>query len=147
MTPVESAVRVAVGDAFERTVALDAAAVTAFAKASGDPNPLHHDAAAAGRSRFGGLIASGPHTSSLMMGLCATWFTERGESVGLEFTFRFRRAVPAGDVLRIRWTVVSVVPKASLGGDVVTLDGRAWRGDGQIALEAKGAALLLPVAA
>ena len=135
-------VRVAVGDGFERSVVLDADGVAAFAAASGDPNPLHHDADAAARSRFGGLISSGPQTSSLMMGLCAAWFTARGESVGLEFSFRFRRAVPVGDTLHIRWTVTAITPKPALGGDIVTLSGRALRSDGEVALEATGSALL-----
>ena len=134
--------RVVVGDCFERSVTLDAAGVAAFAAASGDPNPLHHDAEAAARSRFGGLIASGPQTSSLMMGLCAAWFTARGESVGLEFSFRFRRAVPVGETLHIRWTVTAITPKPALGGDIVALAGDARRGNGEVALEATGSALL-----
>jgi acyl dehydratase len=144
---VSSAAPVAVGDRFEREVTLDAASIAAFAAASGDPNPLHYDAEAAARSRFGGIIASGPQTASLLMGLCATWFTARGESVGLEFSFRFRKAVPAGARLTLRWTVVEIVPKPSLGGDLITVEGQALDRTGEAAVTSRGTALLMPAAA
>lgn len=90
------------------------------------------------------LIASGPQTSSLLLGLCATWFTARGESVGLEFSFRFRKAVRAGDTLRLSWTITAIEPKPSLNGDVVSMEGRAVNGAGDVVVESRGLALLAP---
>jgi 3-hydroxybutyryl-CoA dehydratase len=69
---------VKVGDSFERIVTLEEASIAAFAETSGDANPLHHDRQFAARSRFGGIIAGGPQTSSLLRGLCGTWFAARG---------------------------------------------------------------------
>ncbi|MBW8901395.1 MAG: dehydratase, partial [Massilia sp.] len=40
--------------------------IIAFARQF-DPQPFHVDAAAAGASHFGGVVASGWHTCSLMM--------------------------------------------------------------------------------
>lgn len=142
MTSTHPPVRV--GDSFDRVVTLDEASIAAFATAAGDANPLHHDRDTAARSRFGGLIASGPQTSSLLLGLCATWFTARGESVGLEFSFRFRKAVRAGDTLRLSWTITAIEPKPSLNGDVVSMEGRAVNGAGDVVVESRGLALLAP---
>ena len=142
MTAVQPPVRV--GDRFEREVTLDEASIAAFATAAGDANPLHHDREVAARSRFGGLIASGPQTSSLLLGLCATWFTARGESVGLEFTFRFRKAVRAGESLHLAWHIVAIEPKPSLKGDLVSIEGRAINSAGDVVLESRGLVLLAP---
>lgn len=142
MTAVQPPVRV--GDRFEREVTLDEASIAAFATAAGDANPLHHDREVAARSRFGGLIASGPQTSSLLLGLCATWFTARGESVGLEFTFRFRKAVRTGESLHLAWHIVAIEPKPSLKGDLVSIEGRAINSAGDVVLESRGLVLLAP---
>ncbi len=112
-----------VGERYEHRVTLDAAAIRAFATACGDFNPLHHDEAAAARSRFGRLIASGPHTASLLLGLSATWFAQRGTPLGLDYTIKFRKAALAGDTLTLRWTVTAVRWKESLHGELVSLEG------------------------
>jgi acyl dehydratase len=137
---------VKVGDGFERVVTLDEASIAAFAAACGDRNPLHQDRDAAARSRFGGIIASGPQTSSLLMGLCATWMTARGESVGLDFSFRFRKAVRAGETLHLAWTITRIEARPSLKGDVVALEGRAVDSAGDVTVESRGLALLLDAA-
>ena len=131
-----------VGDAFEQRVTFDANSIRAFATASGDLNPLHHDETVARRSSFGALIASGTHVSALMMGLTATHFSKRCAPLGLEFTLRFVRAVLAGTTLDLRWTLVSLTPKASLRGDLARLEGRA-RDDAGIVYVESGALLLL----
>lgn len=131
-----------VGESFTHTVALDAAAIRAFAAASGDFNPLHHDAAAAARSRFGALIASGPHTASLLLGLSATVFAQRGAPLGLDYTIKFRKAVRAGDTLTLRWTVAAVHWKESLHGELVTLDGEIRNQHGEPVLTSTGLLLV-----
>ncbi len=134
-----------VGETYTHTVTLDAAAIRAFATACGDFNPLHHDEAAAARSRFGRLIASGPHTASLLLGLSATWFAQRGTPLGLDYTIKFRRAALAGDTLTLRWTVIAVHWKESLRGELVTLEGEIRNQHGEPVLTATG--LLLVTAA
>lgn len=130
------------GERFERTVTIDAESIRAFAAASLDFNPLHHDEAAARRSPFGGLIASGPHTAALLMGITATHFAARCAPLGLDFRLQFRKAVRAGDTLRLAWTVTRVEPKESLGGELVHLEGTAHNGAGELALAATGLLLL-----
>ena len=132
MTPVT------LGERFTRRVTFDAASIRAFATLCGDANPLHHDEAVAARSPFGTLIASGPQTTALMMGLNATFFCARFDALGLGFTFRFVKAVPAGATLTLEWTVSRSERKPSLRGHVVSVEGRAVDDAGVVFLTATG---------
>lgn len=138
-----STANIEVGETFSREVFFDAAGIAAFATACGDTNPLHHDPAYAAGTRFGGIIACGPHVTSLLMALTAAHFAPRGPGVGLGFTFRLRSAVRAGETVAMRWRVASVTPKASLGGRVVRLDGEVVRPDGTVAVTATGETLAM----
>jgi acyl dehydratase len=133
---------VEIGEVFSRELTLDADAIRRFATEVGDSNPLHHDAVLAAGTRFGGLIACGPHTSSLLMAVSADAFARRGAALGLDFHMKFRRAVPAGLPLRLRWQVTGVEDKPSLGGELVTLDGEI-RGPGdELFVSARGLVLI-----
>ena len=127
---------------FSTVVLLTPAAVSAFATAAGDHNPLHHDAAYARSTRFGGIIASGPQTTSLLMGLIATHFSSRGAMVGLDFSFSFRRPVLADQQVTLEWLVVRVTPAGRRPGEIVDLRGRLRTQDGQTAVGAKGRVLV-----
>ena len=132
-----------VGETFERHVTIDAASIKAFAASCADFNPLHHDEAVAARSRFGALTASGTHTSSLLLALTATHFSERAQPLGLDFNLKFRQAVKAGDTLALRWVVTRVEPKASLGGELVSLEGEARNQHDEIVLSATALLLVM----
>ena len=127
-----------VGEAFSKQVQFDAAGIAEFATLSGDTNPLHHDAAYAAKSRFGGIIASGPQVTSLLMAMVAAYLASRGPGVGLGFNFRLRSAVRAGELVTLRWKVTAVKEKRSLGGHVISLEGEAVRPDGTVAVIATG---------
>lgn len=103
--------------------------VREFAALTQDFNPLHHDAAAAARSPFGGLIASGTQTIALMMGALANHVTSRCASLGLDCAFRLRRAVPADIVASAEWTVTGIAAKQSLKGHTMSLEGVLRHGD------------------
>lgn len=109
-----------------------------FATLCGDMNPLHHDEDYARQTRFGGVIACGPQVTALMMGMTATYFSREGAMLGLEFTFRFRKAVKAGERITMDWEILSSVYKASLGGEIVSLQGTATNPRGEIVLEGQG---------
>ncbi|HEX7735233.1 MAG TPA: MaoC family dehydratase [Ktedonobacteraceae bacterium] len=109
-----------------------------FATLCGDLNPLHHDEDYARQTRFGGVIACGPQVTSLMMGMTATYFSREGAMLGLEFTFRFRKAVKAGERITMDWEILSAVYKASLQGEIVTLQGIATNPQGEVVLEGQG---------
>jgi acyl dehydratase len=122
---------------FSSEVTLTPAAVAAYAHAAGDDNPVHHDSRFAATTRYGRPIASGTHTTALLLGLTAAHFSKKGSMVGLEFWVRFRRAIYADEAIRLEWLVVKVTPNDKLGGDVVELRGRIKGQDGQTALGAK----------
>ena len=127
---------------FSSEVTLTPALVGEYAHAVGDTNPVHHDPAFAASSRYGRLIASGTHTTALLLGLTASHFSQRGAMVGLEFWVRFRRPVYADETVRLEWLVVKVTPNEKLGGEVVELRGRITGADGRTALGAKGRVLV-----
>ena len=133
-----------VGETFARRATFDADSIRTFATMSGDHNPLHHDAGIAAGSPFGRLIASGPHVTSLMLGLDASFLSQHGQALGLGFEFRFVKAVPEGTTLTLEWTIVAREPKPSLRGEIVRVKGRAVDDDGQVYVEATGSNLLRP---
>src|SRR5262249_17392543 len=130
------------GERFSSEVTLSPSAVAAYALVAGDTNPVHHDEAFARSTRFGRVIASGTHTTALLLGLTAEHFSRGGAMVGLEFWVRFRRAVFADETIRLEWLVVRVQRNDRLGGDVVELRGRIKGQDGCTAVGAKGRVLV-----
>ena len=131
------------GEAFEKQLVFDVESIKQFARMCGDTNPLHHDEEYAKTSRFGGLIASGAHYSALMMGAVAEYLTSKGGSVGLEFSFAFKKAVPAGSRLMLTWTITEVTPKESLGGYLLRLEGVLSDSDGALHVTATCKALVM----
>src|SRR5277367_5876938 len=127
---------------FFSTIVLTPAAVSAFARAAGDDNPLHHDPDHAATTRYGRLVVSGPQTTAHLMALTASHFSRRGAMVGLEFWFRFRRPIFADETIRLEWLVVSVKKNSRLGGDVIDLCGRIRNEAGETAVGAKGRVLV-----
>ena len=86
---------------------VDEAEVIAFAKRY-DPQPIHTDPVAAAEGPFGGLIASGWHTASLVMRLLVQNYLARGASLaspGLD-ELRWLWPVRPGDKLHVRATVI-----------------------------------------
>ncbi|WP_435154883.1 MaoC family dehydratase [Amycolatopsis sacchari] len=80
-----------------------------------DPQPFHVDAAAAADGPFGGLIASGWHTASLMMRVLADNYLSPVSSLGSPGIdeLRWPKPVRPGDELRLRVHVVESRPSKS----------------------------------
>ena len=123
-------------------VTLTPAMVGAYAHAAGDDNPIHHDSEFAATTRYGRVIASGTHTTALLLGLTASHYSKVGAMIGLEFWVRFRRPIYADETIRLEWLVIKVTPNARLHGEIVELRGRIKAQDGQTALGAKGRVLV-----
>ena len=130
------------GERFSKTVRITADEVTRFAHASGDDNPIHHDAGYARTTRIGRVIASGAHTSSLLMAHTAAHFSRSGPMLGLDFSFRFKRPVFVDQEVRMDWLVVGVRSSTRLRGDVVDLRGRMVSECGTTVVGARGRVLL-----
>jgi acyl dehydratase len=130
------------GERFSAEVTLTPAIVAGFAREVGDDNPVHHDAVFAAGTRYRRIIASGTHTTALLLALTASHFSKRGAMVGLEFWQRFRRPVFADETIRLEWLIIRVTPNVKLRGDVVELRGRIKGADGATAVGAKGRVLV-----
>lgn len=133
-----------VGETTSKTVTFDTNSIRQFATLAGDMSPLHHDEDFAKTTRFGGLIASGTQYSAMMMGMVATFLTERRAGLGLEFDFQFRRAVCVGETVSMEWRIVGIEPHATLKGDVISLEGVLLNGSGQVCVTAKSKSLSMP---
>ncbi len=131
-----------VGLEFSGEATFTADAIKDFARLVGDSNPLHHESATADASRFGGIIASGGHTVSVMMGQAAAYISKHGPNIGLGYSVRLRRPVRAGETVTVNWRVVSVEHNAKLKGTVISMDGTLVKPDGAIAITGSCQALI-----
>jgi len=129
-------------DRFSSVVTLTPHSVSDYARAAGDSNPVHFDAAFAATTRYGKVIASGTQTTALLLGLTAAHFSKGKSMVGLEYWVKFRRPVFADETIRLEWLVIKVTPNARLGGHIVDLRGRIRGQDGRTAVGAKGRVLV-----
>ena len=95
-----------------RTITRDQ--IIAFAKEF-DPQPFHLDDEAAKRTIYGGLIASGWHTGSIMMRLLYDGLLHDTVSLGSPGVdeLRWVKPVRPGDILSARLTVLECVPSRS----------------------------------
>jgi acyl dehydratase len=95
-----------------REVAADE--IVAFAREF-DPQPFHVDAEAAKTSPFGGLIASGWHSASLLMRMYVDEVLSQAASMGSPGVEELRWLVPVrpGDVVRGRVTIVEASPSSA----------------------------------
>jgi len=82
--------------------------IVAFAKAF-DPHLMHTDPVAALAGPFGGLIASGWHTTAMMMRIMVDNYLNERTSLGSPGVddLRWHRPVRAGDTLSAQFTVIA----------------------------------------
>ena len=111
-----------------------AAEIKAFAREF-DPQPFHVDDAAAERGPFGGLAASGWHTTALTMRLLVDGgLPIEGGIVGAGIDeLRWQRPVRPGDTLSVESEVLEVIPSASRPGQGrVRVAARTFTADGTL---------------
>ncbi|OKO83626.1 MaoC family dehydratase [Bradyrhizobium sp. AS23.2] len=115
-----------VGDRTEQELLLDVATIRAGAHLVGDFNPLHHDETVAASSRFGGIIASGAHTSALLAGLATRGFGKKSADdrggVGVDYSVQFLAPALAGRTFRMEWSVATLERRKS--GTIGRLEGK-----------------------
>jgi acyl dehydratase len=76
------------------------------------------------------------------MALGARHFSERGDMVGLDFSFRFKKPIYADETIEMEWLVIRVENAPHLKGDVIEMRGRIRNQAGETALGAKGRVLV-----
>lgn len=103
------------GEVAEYTRRIDAADIAAFARISGDDDPVHTDPDFAARTAFGRCIAHGAHVMGLLS-TTASMMSRRSVARGSTGTpvsagydrIRFTRPVFAGDTLTARYVIEDV---------------------------------------
>jgi 3-hydroxybutyryl-CoA dehydratase len=135
-------VRARPSERFSETIRLTPEEASAFARAAGDYNPIHHDREFAARTRYKRPLASGTQTTARLMALTATHFSKRGDMVGLDFSVRFHRPIYADETIHLEWQVVSVEDAPTLNGELVELRGQILNEAGEMAVNAKGRVLV-----
>ncbi len=143
---------VVVGEKVSRVMRYSREDIAAFAQLSGDRNPLHTDTSMAQRARFGEIIASGQHTSAIMMGLLATHFSRdddgiKREMLCLNMNFAFKGPVFADQDIVLQWRVATAEWNDRLHGLLVHLDGSASVAHAKPALVSRGTILVKDLAA
>jgi 3-hydroxybutyryl-CoA dehydratase len=129
-------------DRFALEYQLNPEIVSSQALAVGDSNPIHHDFEFAARTRYKRPIASGTHTTALLLALTASHFSNETFMVGLDYWVGFKRPIYADEKIRLEWLVIRVTPNRKLRGQVVELRGRILGEDGKTSLGAKGRLLV-----
>lgn len=138
---------IAAGETSAKTVRISRDEILAFARMSHDANPLHTDALAAQRARFGEIIASGQHTASMLMGMLATHYSRSDDGVKremlcLNMNFAFKGPVFADQDITLVWKVATAQWNSKLQGVLGHLDGHASVTAGKPAVVARGTILV-----
>jgi acyl dehydratase len=137
---------VRVGERLEHVAHYTRDDISRFATLTLDSNPVHHDREAAVQAGLPDVIASGQHTSALMSGLAATYFSRdddgtRRAMLCLHFNFAYREPIFAESDVTMRWVVSSTEWNASLDGVIAQLEGKATVGNA-LAVIARGTVLV-----
>lgn len=119
-----------VGDTASMTRTIEGDDIIRFTDMSGDRNPLHYDAEAAGRTRFGEIVVQGGVTSAILNAVVAEKLPGPG-TVFLETHWRFLAPTRPGDEITGEVQVTAVREDKP----ITNLDVRVVRGDGVVAIE------------
>ncbi|MFY9780078.1 MAG: MaoC family dehydratase [Candidatus Baltobacteraceae bacterium] len=99
-----------IGDAVTFSKTIGAADISAFAGICGDVHPVHVDEAYARQTRFGGCIAQGMLTASLLSTTAGLILSTPG-AILVSQDLRFKRPVRPGDTVTARSEIVELIPE------------------------------------
>ncbi len=127
----------AIGQSAELRKLVTAEDVEAFARITGDFNPVHMDETFARSTRFGGRIAHGMLSAGLISAALATKLPGPG-AIYLSQSLRFMRPVYPGDTIEAKLEVTSVDPEKCF----VTCTTECVNQDGQTVLTGEAVVML-----
>ena len=122
----DSVLGVSIGDTatFEKTISEDD--IVAFARVTGDEQPLHLDDAYAAKTRFKRRIAHGMLSAGLISAALGTKLAPHATVVYLNQTLRFLKPVFPGETITAKLEVTSIDPERrfiTCSSDCVNQDG------------------------
>jgi acyl dehydratase len=129
-----------VGQRAERSRVIGSGDIELFTAISGDRNPLHYDAARAGRTRFGGIVVQGGITSAILNAVVAEDLPGPG-TVFLHVNWDFKAPARPGDTITGQVEVV----KVRKDKPITELTTRVVRGDGTVVLEGTAVCYTMPL--
>lgn len=123
-------VRVGMRESYAKEVR--ASDVVGFAEISGDRNPIHLSEHFAAKTPFGGRIAHGLYTASLISAVIGTRLPGPG-AIYISQTLRFLAPVRIGDTVEASVKIVDLIEKGRRArlrcecrvGDIIVLEGEA----------------------
>ena len=129
-----------VGQVARRSRRVEASDIERFTEISGDRNPLHYDAAAAKKTRFGGIVVQGGVTTAILNAVVAEDLPGPG-TVFLQVNWNFKAPVRPGDTI----TGEVKVTKVREDKPITELETRVLLGDGTVVLEGSAACYTMPL--
>ena len=130
-----------VGDRAEFEKTVTAEDVDAFARVTGDTNPLHRDAAYAAKTRFKEPIAHGMLSAGYISAVLGTKLAPSCCAVYVSQTLRFIRPVKIGDTIKAVAEVKGVEPEKRL----YTIETDCFNQHGEPVVKGEAVVLLDPV--
>jgi 3-hydroxybutyryl-CoA dehydratase len=124
--------------ALSRLITLDD--IEAYARLTGDDNPVHLDEKVAGRTRFKGRIAHGMLSAGLISAVLGTKLPGPG-GIYLSQDLKFLRPVYPGDEITAEVEVVEWNPEKA----IIRLDTRCLNQDGEQVLNGSAVLLVEPI--
>lgn len=125
------------------TLTLTEDEIISGAKFLNDRNPIHNDPVLAAASRFGGVIACGPHVSGIHACMLPSHCTDLGFDVlGTVFTVRYTAPFHANVLHDLNWAVSAIAPHRSAGNFVEWTGAVSSRATGVVCIEATGQVLV-----
>jgi 3-hydroxybutyryl-CoA dehydratase len=136
-----SDITIQVGDkaAFTKTVSQDD--IVAFAKATGDDQPLHLDDAFAAKTRFGKRIAHGMLSAGFISAVLGTKLAPNNVVVYLSQQMRFRLPVAIGDTITAEAEVTAIDAEKR----IVTVRSDCLNQNGEAVVKGEATVLLDPL--
>jgi acyl dehydratase len=131
-----------VGQASKLSRTVSAEDVEAFARLTGDANPVHLDEAYAATTRFHHRIAHGMLAASYVSALLGTQFPGPG-TIYMSQSLKFTRPVFLGDTLEVSVRVLAFRPEKS----ILTLETTVANQRGELVLSGEAVCLVSDVAA
>jgi 3-hydroxybutyryl-CoA dehydratase len=139
--PEESVLGVKIGDTAEFTKTVSDDDIRAFARVTGDNQPLHLDDAYAAKTRFKKRLAHGMLSAGFVSAALGTKLAPNATVIYLSQSLRFRAPVYSGDTITARLEVTAVDPEKRF----VTCKTECVNQDGQTVLSGEAQVLLDPL--